>query len=324
LFHLDAHAGNVSAEWDQSNNYRGWPNDPEVITPSRFSRPLNRVLTDRDTFRFGVTMQITPGSVPDTTEFYQIANFGLYDLSQMGPDRLMNDNFSGNTVIVKDGSDFVEFNYFINNNSWGFNANIQPTIGTHITGFDGDYIVGSTLDAGFWHNTDMGADHWLPEGTNLYIEIVYYGGATNAFARRTYGAVYTEPGRTNLLTVNGVAMYYWTLPVPTTKTFCVSDFAFFNHVGANWGGVSGAGAGTYDDVYAERYVEPGVIFSNALQSGLFVTTWAAVSGQTYVLEHCTNLGAGVWETNAVIQAAGETLTFTNPANGKGGYYRVSF
>ena len=57
-----------------------------------------------------------PGSVPDTTEFYQIGVMGLYGLEHMGPDRTQSDNppyGSSNTNILKDGSDFVEFDYFI-------------------------------------------------------------------------------------------------------------------------------------------------------------------------------------------------------------------
>ena len=323
LIRYDAHGQNIAAEWDQSNLYRGWPNDPEIIVASSFSRPLDRTLTDQDTFRFGAVVQLTAGSIPDTTEFYEIANFGLYNLAEMGPDRFLSDNYSGNSNLVKDAGDFVEFNYFINNDSYGFNPSIQPTIGPHLTGAGELYCVGGNGDA-LWHDTDMGKDHWLPEGTNLYIEVVYYGAETNLYARRAYGAIYTEPERTNLLIVNGVGMYYWTKPLPDDQSFSVKEFAFFNYAGANWGGLNGVGAGSFDDVYADRFIPETAIFSNSVQSGQMVATWAAVTGKTYFVEYCTNLAANLWVTNAVVQADGETVTITNTADGKRGYYRVSY
>lgn len=323
LIRYDAHGGNIAAEWDQENLYRGWPNNPEIIVASSLSRPLPRTLTDQDTFRFGVVLNITADSIPDTTEFYEIANFGLYNLAETGPDRFMSDDFSGNSTLIKNASDFVEFNYFINNSSWGFNPSIQPTIGPHLTEAGELYCVGGSDDA-FWHNTDMGADHWLPEGTNLYIEVIYYGAETNLYARRAYGAIYTEPERTNLLTINGVGLYYWTKPLPENQAFTLTAFAFFNYAGANWGGFNGVGAGSFDDIYADRFIPETALFSNSVQSGQMVVTWAAVTGKTYYVEYCTNLAANLWVTSAVVQANGETVTITNAANGKRGYYRVSY
>jgi hypothetical protein len=255
LFRYDSVADAITAEWDQSNRFQGVPSDPYVIEPSCYLHDMGRTLTDSDTFRIGARLVIEPGAVPETTEFYQIANLGLYNPATTGPDRIMSDNFSGNTTIVKDAGDFVEFSYFINNNSFGFNPNISAVIGAHITSADGDYTTGSSSDAGYFHDTDMGADHWLPEGTNLYVDLVYHGAATNADARRAYCAVYTDPSRTNLLVVNGVPMYYWTQPLATGKTFSVTHVGFCNYVGANWGGVNGEGRGAWHDISIDESME---------------------------------------------------------------------
>jgi hypothetical protein len=239
-------AGYVNAEWDESNYY-SWVGDPQTIEPSRYSRPLGTTLTDQQTFKIGVTLRI--GSVANTSEYYQVANFGLYNLAQMGPDRAMSDNWSGNTNLVKDASDFVEWNYFIQQDDWyNYYANTCPTMGAHITGVDGDYITGSGSD-GYWHNTDMGPGNYLPTATNLYVEVTYFGAATDGNRRRAYGAVYTDEARTTILTVNGVGQYYWTVPMPDDKTFTLTEAAFFNYVGANYGGVNGTGSGTFDDLY---------------------------------------------------------------------------
>jgi hypothetical protein len=249
-------SGYVDAEWDQSNSFSG-SGDPYTIVPSRYSKPLGQTLNDTQTFKFGGRLRIN--SIADTSEFYQAANFGLYGLANMGSDRLMSDNGSGNTTLMKDGSDFVEWNYFINNN-WG-GRSTQPTIGAHINGGDpGDYITGSGSD-GKWHNTAMGdGSHQLPTYTDLYVEVIYYGSATNDNKRRAYGAVYTDPERTTLLSVNGVEQYYWTVGMNETKSFSLTDFAFYNYVGSNWGGANGSGSGTFDDVYvAVNVPEPATI-----------------------------------------------------------------
>jgi hypothetical protein len=266
LFRIEG--GGVIAEWDQSNSYSG-VGDPYTIVSSSLSRPLPVALTDEDTFRFGATVRLY--AVVDTTEFYQIANIGLYGLAAMGPDRTMSDNYSGNTVIVKDGSDFVEFNYFINNDSWGFNPNITATIGAHIDGADGDYTVGSSGDAGWWNSTDMGANHWLPTDQDLFVEVVYYGAAEDGSARRARAAIYTDAARTALLTVNGADMVYWTQPLPGDKSFELTHAAVFNYVGENWGGANGAGSGRFDDFYADVIPEPAS--AAMLTAGFAVLAW---------------------------------------------------
>lgn len=308
---------NVRAEWDQSNVFVG-TGDPYTIIPSRLSRTLGCVLTDDDTIRFGATLNIATGSVPNTSEYYETANIGLYNLAEMGPDRAMSDNLSRNSNLLKDGSDFIEFNYFIGNNTaWDYFPSAEVTMGAHITGLDGDYYFN-------WKNPrSMGVNHWLPEGTNLYVEVVYYGSATNDSARRSYGAIYTDPTRANLLVVNGVELYYWTPPLPTNKSFTLTDIAFFNYAAANWGGANGAGAGTFDDVYVEKYLKNGDILSYSLQGEQLVTTWVAASGATYYVNFSTNLCANAWVTNAVLEASGETMTYTNFISGMRGYYRVS-
>jgi hypothetical protein len=324
LIRHDEATERVEAEWDQANLYVG-TGDPYTIVASRLGRSLDFLLDDGDTFRLGARLRLAAGSVPDTTEFYQIANFGLYNLSFMGPDRMMSDNgaFPPPGTFVKDGSDFVEFNYFINNRSYGFNPNIQPTIGAHIEGVDGLYTVGSSGDTGFWHNTDMGEDHWLPTETDLFVEVIYYGAATNELARRAHGAIYTDAARTDLLQVNGVAMYYWTQPVPADRHFTLTDFAFFNYAGENWGGPSGCGAGWFDDAYVDRLVPEGELFRAGVEEGRFVAHGAGVSGTVYYLEFCADLAGGVWTTAAVATASGETVAFTNAPAGARGSYRVA-
>ena len=322
LFRHDPTTQRVLAEWDQALCFDA-SGDPYTILNSSFLRALPRSLNDNQTFRFGVTLRLNTGSVPDTTEFFQIANFGLYNITETGPDRTMTDNWSWNSTILKDASDFLEFNYFINNRSWGFNPNIQPTIGTHIIGLDGDYIVGSSSDAGFWNDTDMGPDHYLPAATALYLEVTYHGAATGAVARRAYAAVYTDPDRTNILVINGVSMHYWTQPVPTEKTFTLTDAGFFNYPTANWGGANGLGNGSFDDFYVDLHVAEGEFFSQhaAQQNVLFSA--GAVSGSVYYLESCADLSSGVWTTTAVTVAEGGLVSFTNQPDGSAKYYRVS-
>lgn len=293
----------VETEWNQAN-YADYGSDPYVLIPSRLLCPLPRRLTDRDTFRIGATLRIEPGSVPDTTEFYQIANVGVYDPLQMGPDRAMDDNWSGNATLLRDGSDFVEFNYWINNRSWGFNPSIQAMIGAHIEGSDGDYWPGSSADV-FWHSSDMGPDHWLPEGTSLYVEVVYYGAAAGPRARRAYAAVYTDATRTNLLNVNGTDLFYWTLPLPTDRTFSVSHVGFYNYVVANWGGVIGFGRGIWDDLFVEQ-VEADL--NGAEMAAHPVYTFAAVSGEVYRIESCSDPFSGLWQPLAVITANADRVT----------------
>lgn len=252
LIRYDATNQRIAAEWDQSNRYN-WAGDPQTVVPSRLSRPLGATLTDTDTFRVRCTLRLS--AVADTTEFYQIANFGLYGLAHMGPDRTMSDNFSGNATLLKDGSDFVEFNYFVNNRSFGFNPNITATVGAHIDGVDGDYLTGSSGDA-YWHSTDLGPDTWMPAGTDLYAEVAYFGAAADGTARRARVAIYADAAFTALRTVNGVSLYYWTQSLAADKAFAVTDVAFFNYAGANWGGVNGTGSGSYDDVSVELQVVP--------------------------------------------------------------------
>ena len=239
----------IDAEWSQSKTYSDYDMatdqdlDPYVIEPSSYSRSLGRVLTDDDTFQVGVTLILD--SIANTTTFYQVANFGLYGLSDMGPDRMMVDNFSGNTSLVKDASDFVEFNYFIGTDWSG--RNIGATIGAHIDGLSGEYVFGSSSDPG-WHDCYL-HDEALPTDTPLYLEVTYYGDT-----RRAKAAVYVDPERTQVLTVDvdgaGVEQYYWSQALAADKQFTLTDVAFFNYVGADWeGNVDGGGFGSFDDLY---------------------------------------------------------------------------
>jgi hypothetical protein len=324
LLQYDPVAGKVSASWDQTNLVHGTPNDPYILTPSRLSRTLPRALTDQDTFRFGATLVIAPGTVPDTEDGYEIANIGLYGLDAMGPDRMLSDDWSGNTTLIRNGSDFVEFNYFIMN-AWG-GPNMQSTIGGHVdSDSDYRYVAGSGADPLF-HDSALGIDHWLPEDTNLYVEVIYYGSATNAYARRAYAALYTEPERTNILTVHGVEQYYWTQALSTNDFFCLTDVAFFNHVGtvSAWGnGVPGAGEGTFEELYVDFMAEECSVYSNRLDKGRFCLGMAVAGGSTYAMERSSNLASPHWTTVEVYTAESSgSYTWTNTPTADHAVYRV--
>jgi hypothetical protein len=251
LLSWDPSNSNIKVEWDASKSINTF-SDPMEITASSYTAPLGREMSDYNTFRVRVTLTIDSNSVPNTTEFYQLASFGLYNLSETGPDRTLADNFSGNSNLVKDASDFVEFSYFINNASFGFNPNISATIGAHIEGLNFDYTTGSSFsDPDFYHDTDMGAGNYLPTGIPLYLELIYHGNTPDTRGRRARCSVYTNASRTELLLVNGVEMYYWTQPLANEKHFTVTEIGFWNWPAANFGGANGQGSGTWDDVIVE-------------------------------------------------------------------------
>lgn len=323
LFQYDTVNQRLAAEWSQDNHYDG-SGDPQVILNSRFSRPLDRVLTERDTFRFGATLRVTSGSIPDTLEFYQIASFGLYNLEAAirGEDRAQSDNFSGNVELVRDANSLVEFNYFINNESFGFNPFVQGVLVTELPPGEVDatahYVTGTGSDPLF-HDTDMGPDTYLPEDTNLYVEVVFHGATTGDVARRVYCGIYTEPARTNLLNVNGVPMFYWTQPMPAGRVFRLSEAAFVNWAAINFtvlfGGSTpgGAGLGAFDDLYVDLAVSPGRTVAVARESDGTRITFAAEAGRTYAVLNRTNLVAGGWSTSGVVTATSDFVLWTNPA-----------
>ncbi len=312
MFRYDAVEQRIHAEWDQSNYIDAW-SDPIVVENAALSHPLPRVLTDRDSFRVRATLRIEGGSIPDTTEFYQIANFGLYNMEKMGPDRTLADDWSGNTTLIRDGSDFVEFNYFINNDSFGFNASISATIGATVPNDDVDaYTTGNGADP-WYHLTDMGKDNYLPEDTDLYVELAYYGGATGDVSRRAWIAVYTDAARTNLLEVNGVPMYYWTEPLPASESFTATHVAFFNYGAANWGGANAEGVGSFDDVSVDWAVSEGQVLAAHNPSALTLI-WSAVPGSTYTVMAKSDLVSDVQTNLATVTATGEAAGWTNTAN----------
>ena len=100
-----------------------------------------------------------------------------------------------------------------------------------------------------WNDTDMGADNWLPTGTDLYVEVVY-----DAATRRACSTIYADVTRTQILSVNGVQQYYYTVPLDGLKDFTLTDVAFWNYVGSNWGGANGEGSGSFDDIYVDVLV----------------------------------------------------------------------
>jgi hypothetical protein len=328
LFRQDTTAENVHAEWDQVNRIET-NGDPFVIVPSRFSRSLGRTLSDHDTFRVGATLVLSRGSVNDTDQGFEIANFGLYNLAETGPDRCSADWDSTNAVRVKDAGDYVEFNYFVGN-SWS-GPNICPAIGKHCgTSSEDNFPLWWGPTDPQWPRNYCGLNNWLPAGTTLYVQVTYYGAATNAMSRRAYVAIYTEPARTNLLLVN-TNMEWWTPPLDPGDHFIVTDMAFFNYVNKTTSdplfgpfGPPARGTGTWDDVYVDVGVDEGECFAGATSGAGHVLNWGAVSGVTYAVLSGTNLVSGGWVTAAVVRAEGETATWTNKNVHNGGYYHVSF
>ena len=247
----------IDAQWNQSKVYAdrdpGGPLDPYDFQPSSYSKPLGQTLTDDDYFQAGATVVIDSDSIVETTAFYQVANFGLYNLAEMGADRCMADNWSGNTNLVKDGSDFVEFNYFIGTDWSG--RNIAATIGAHVDDSEGIYVSGSGTDP-MWHNAYL-ADKALPTETPLYVEVTYFGDI-----RRARAAIYTDADRTQLLTVDvhgtDIEQYYWTTALPNDESFTLTDVAMLNYVGTDWtGNLNGAGSGSFDDLYVNVLIDGG-------------------------------------------------------------------
>lgn len=328
MFRYDAANQRIAAEWSQAGHFDG-SGDPYVILPSALARALPRQLTDRDTFRVGGVVRIDAGSIPDTTEFFQIASFGLYNLESAvwGSDRAQSDNFSFNGSLLRDANNLMEFNYFINNESFGFNPFIQATLIAEMPPAEQDstaYFVTGTGSDPFFHDTDMGADTYLPAETNLYVEFTYYGGVTGDAARRVHAAIYTEPDRTNLLTVGGVPMYYWTKPAPASQTFRLGHAAMVNWPSVNFtvlfGGSTpdGEGTGAYDDVYVDLFVTPG----ETLSASGDVVTFAAVPGQSYAVMAAGSLVNGTWTTVDVVAATADVVAWTNATGSAMGIFQV--
>lgn len=325
LFRLDATAGMVQAEWDQTNSITA--GNPYTIRPSRLLTPLPYPLTDRDTFRLRATLTIAANTLNDTIEYHQIANVGLYNPEAMGADRAMIDNWDFDAAIkVKDGSDFVEFNYFAGDDSsslfFPFSRSAEMTIGAHVEEI-GDYHFNYPGYGDPWfHSTAMGAGGRLPEGTNLYLELVYYGAATNDTARRGYMALYTDEARTQVLQVGTQSMYYWTWPVPVDRTFTVTHAGFYNHVNlANYGDPVRA-EGAFDDLRVEQGFADAEVAASRLTPAGMILEWATEAGGTYAVLGAGDLMNGPWTTQAVINADGDFATSTNAWAGAVQAWRV--
>ena len=229
-------SGKLAAEWDQSNAIaQELDGDGKLktttLTSSTYSKPLGQTLTDADWFRFGATVNFS--SIGETTEFFQIANFGLTNMATTGPDR----TYSGGGNFAT-ANNTVEFNYFNTTSPWALGRNVQPTMIAE----DGTIVGGSTLDG--WTSAHF-ADA-LPTSTDLFVQVTYRGDL-----RRSYAAVYTDADRTSLLKIGEVAVEYWTTELPADKSFVLTDAAFMNYVSTNWGGANGEGAGTFDDFYVQ-------------------------------------------------------------------------
>lgn len=312
LFRLDATAGVVRAEWDQGNSIAA--GNPYIIQASRLLTPLPRPLTDKDTFRLRARLVIEPATLLETVEYHQIANIGLYNPGEMGADRAMADNFDPGAVLkIKDGSDFVEFNYFAGNDPQGaypFTRSAEMTIGAHTDGF-GDYHFNYEYYGDpWWHSTAMKGGR-LPEGTNVYVEIVYYGAATNDTARRGFMVLYSDEARTEILQVNTQAMYYWTWPVPADRTFTVTHAGLYNYANMAFYGASLRAAGQVDDLRVDMEFAETEVAASVIQGGGMALQWASVSGLTYAVLSASNLLDSLWTTQAVVTAGGDFTGITN-------------
>ena len=324
LFRLDATSGVVQAEWDQANSIAA--GSPYAIRTSRLLTPLPRPLTDRDTFRLRARLVIAPGTLVESVEYHQIANVGLYNPGAMGADRAMADNYDFSaSPKVKDGSDFVEFNYFVGHDPHGtypFTRSAEMTIGAHTDG-TGDYHFNYQFYGDpWWHNTAMGQDGRLPEGASLYLELVYFGASTNDDARRGYMALYEDAARTRLVTVNGIAMYYWTWAVPEDRTFTVTHAGVYNYVNLAYYGAPIAAAGQLDDLQVDQEFAETEMAAAGRQSGGVTLQWAATPGATYAVLGTGQLAGGLWTTQGVVVAQGDFAGFTNTPSAGLGILRV--
>lgn|GEM_PF-6598296 len=324
LFRLDATAGVVRAEWNQTNSIS--VGNPYTIRPSRLLTPLPRPLTDRDTFRLRATLVIATNTLNDTIEYHQIANVGLYNPATMGADRAMTDNFDVSAETkIKDGSDFVEFNYFAGDDSsssfFPFSRSAEMTIGAHTEQF-GDYHFNYNGGDPWYHSTAMGAGGRLPEETTIYLDLVYYGAATNDTARRGYMALYTDAARTQILQVGTQQMFYWTWPVPPDRSFTVTHAGFYNYVNVVYAGDPVRAAGSFDDLQVEQGFADAEVASARMSPAGVILEWASETGGTYRVIATDNLMGGPWTTQAVVNAISDFTALTNDWSGAFKVWRV--
>ena len=325
LFRLDATSGVVQAEWDQTNSIAA--GNPYTIRPSRLLTPLPHPLTDRDTFRLRATLVMATNTLNETIEYHQIANVGLYHAEAMGADRAMSDNFDmGALIKVKDGSDFVEFNYFAGDDSssafYPFSRSAEMTIGAHTEQL-GDYHFNYEFYEDLWdQSTAMGAGGRLPEETKIYLDLVYYGAATNDTARRGYMALYTDEARTQILQVGTQHMFYWTWPLPVDRTFTVTHAGFYNHVNLVYAGDPVRAVGTFDDLQVEQGFADAEVASARMSPDGVILEWASETGGTYHVVTSDNLMDGLWTTQAVVNAGSAFTALTNDWSGAVKIWRV--
>jgi len=220
----------------------------------------------------------------------------------------------------------VEFNYFAGDDSssafFPFSRSAEMTIGAHTAQY-GDYHFNYQGYGDPWfHSTAMGAGGRLPEGTNLYLELIYYGAATNDTARRGYLALYTDEARTQTLMVGTQQMFYWTWPVPPDRTFTVTHAGFYNHVSLAYYGDPVRAQGTFDDLQVEQgFADAEMVFSRMTPEGA-VVQWASEPGGTYAVLGANDLVNGSWSTQAVVNADADFAALTNDWSGAMRVWRV--
>lgn len=307
LFRLDATSGVVRAEWDQTNSINGdYVVPPTIIRNSYLSAPLARSLTDRHTFRLHATLFLETNSIPNTTEFWQLANIGLYDLQNGGSDRALT------APLIKDTSNAVEFNYFIGNAYAG--PSVSGLIASDIAGLDFQWTIGPSAA--------MGTDFWLPTDTPLYLELTYYGAATGTLARKLRTAIYTDSMRANLLVVNGQPLEELTSALPQGQSFSVKEVAVVNYAAPNFGDVIGVGRGAYDDISVDIEIPEASLADSTLVAGSLALTLASSPGASYAIMSTEDVMNGPWQTQSVVVAGADFVGYTNALNGPVKMFRV--
>ena len=167
-----------------------------------------------------------------------------------------------------------------------------------------------------------GAGGRLPEETKIFLDLVYYGAATNDTARRGYMALYTDEARTQILQVGTQQMFYWTWPLPADRTFAVTHAGFYNYVNVVYAGDPVRAAGTFDDLQVEQGFADAEVASARMSTAGVILEWASETGGTYHVVTSDNLMSGPWTTQAVVQAGSAFTALTNDWSGAVKIWRV--
>ncbi len=242
----------LKATWDAGAGLGPADDDPREIVTSHFSAELGLSLSATDSFRVRAAIRI---DALNNRDFYQIANFGLFNSADMGHNRTWVD---GSTDV----RNLAEFNYWITpNDPEDIYAN-GAQIGPVVISDDGVWVINGD-------DTELG-EATLPTEKTLHAEL-YYDGLT----RMARAMLFTDADYTNVLHVNGTPMQEWTGVQQAGEDFHLTHVGFFNYVAADgWGsgeplhGVGGTGA--FQNIQVDYIPEPGTM--------AFLATGLAISG----------------------------------------------